>query len=500
MTSVQLGLTAFKKGMLTSSVASPVDFCDFDARRVRYEFLWGCGENNQYSTIRKFAHAYKSQYALYKYVRAIYSPVYRLGEFYKAHIFGGKLDLSAAEAGAIPILTDIESLRPAVAELWKWSQWGVNKDVLSWMGAVYGDVMLQVVDDVAKGRVYLDIMYPGKFADIDVDQYGAIKGYTIQEMRPDPRGRRQGDVTYTEIVGREGQNVVYSTFLNDKPYAWPENVDRTGQAQSEWVEPYGFVPMVHIQHNNVGLPWGWSEIQPAISKMHEADDLASLISDQVRKSVARTPWLLTGMRAPKSAVLEGSDATTAKPEPGREEDHWLFAPAGAEAKLMVSTLNLEHSLQHLVGVTQEIERDYPELSNITQIAGDASGRALRVARQPIVAKVIQRRASYDGGLADAMRMALSIGGMRGYEGYQGIGLESYGQGALDLSIGERAVFESDPLDQADVSIARWAAASQAVQAGVSLEGYLRSEGWTEQQIADLHIQEMNNDKADRSDN
>jgi hypothetical protein len=54
---------------------------------------------------------------------------------------------------------------------------------------------------------------------------------------------------------------------------------------AEWDYPYGFTPMVVFQHNNVGLDFGWSELFPGLSKFREVDDLASKLSDQIRKMV-----------------------------------------------------------------------------------------------------------------------------------------------------------------------------------------------------------------------
>ena len=482
------GLAAFREGMVISSIADPESFSDFDARRVRYEWLWSSHEQNQYRNVRRWATGYRTQFALYKHIRSIHSPTYRLGAFNQAHIFGGQLDHSAAELGAIPITTENEALRLAISELWKWSRWGVNKDILSLWGTVYGDVMLRVVDDVRHGRSYLEVMYPGEFAEIIKDPFGAVKGYTLQKQCENPNGA--GEVTYTEIVSRSGDLVVYETFLNGKPYAWPDNVDRTGTPMQTWSQPYTFVPLVHIMHNDVGLDWGWSEIQPAFSKIHEADDLASLISDHIRKNVATTPWLATGTK-PGDLSTSETAATTDRPAPGREELDIVYGPKDATLTPFVTDLDLEDSLAHLNGVLEELERDFPELSSdIHTASGDASGRALRVARQRVVAKVIQRRANYDAGLVQAMQMAIAIGGWREYEGYDGFNLDSYAKGDLSFSVADRPVFENDPLDDSEISAAFWTAATAAKGAGVPLESYLREAGWSDERIKELGIIEQ----------
>ena len=480
---LKLGLSAFREAYLTGPLLDSTDWSDRDARAVRYDILWAQYEQSSYRDVHNWATAYRKKYGLYKYIRPIYNPAYRLGEFWKTHLFGGLLDPDAGETGAIPIATDNDALRPAIATLWKYSQWGTRKDILSVRGTILGDAVIQIVDDVHRERVYLDLVHPGNLLNVELDTFGNVRAYTIVETRDNPNGA--GTVEYREVVSRSGQNVVYETFLNGRPYAWPENVDRSGTARAAWQEPYGFIPLVVIQHNNVGLEWGWSELHPIRAKCQEADDLASMISDQVRKHV-QPIWLMKGMKQ-VSLTTSGADATTDIPAPGREELNALWnLPTDAKAEAMIADLDFEQALAHLSSILAEIERDVPELSpDINTASGDASGRALRVARQPVTVKVQQRRANYDDALVRAHQMAIAIGGWRGYEGYRGFGLDSYAAGALDHHIADRPVFDEDPLDEIEVRAAFWKAAGEAGKAGVSLEAFLRDAGWSEDRIAGI---------------
>lgn len=482
------GLTAFATKYVTSKPIESEDWNSFAARGIRYDVLWSAFDSTNYQEVHNWANAYRTQYGLYKYVRPIYSPATRLGNFWRTHLFGGDLDIEAGPTGAIPIETDNEAVRAAIAELWKWSRWQSRKDILSVRGTILGDIAIQVVDDVSRGRVYLDLVHPGKLYDVSKDPFGNVKAYILSEEVPDPLKVRP-TATYTEKVYREGVNVIYETYRNEELFAWPKNVDRTGNAVSRWSEPYGFIPLIVIQHNDVGLDWGWSELHPLRAKMQEADDIASMLGDQIRKSV-NPIWLMRGMKE-TSLSLEDTDRSTDNPFPGREAVKAIWGGnKDTTAEAMVANLDFESVLLHIDSLLKEMERDIPELStDINNAGGDASGRALRIARQPVVAKVMQRRSNYDAGLVAAQQMAISIGGFRGYPEYSGFNLESYIKGDLDHNIMDRPVFEQDSMDEIEISTAQWAAAKAAMDVGIPLESYLKNIGWDELRIAELNITE-----------
>jgi hypothetical protein len=226
------GITAFKEAYLSAGLTDEKDFVDFDARRLRYELYWAFYENTAYRNIHAWATSYRQQQALYRYVRGIYNPAYRLGEFWKAHLWGGRLDPEAGDGqdtpSAIPIMTENEQLRPAIAQVWKWSNWQINKQITALHGSILGDVILQVVDDVARQKVYLQTVHPGILKDVEVDNFGNIKGYEIEETREHPLTGRAA--VYRETAQREGQSVVYKTYLDGAPYAWGDNELSNGRS------------------------------------------------------------------------------------------------------------------------------------------------------------------------------------------------------------------------------------------------------------------------------
>jgi hypothetical protein len=477
--------TAFRQSYLGNDWVDQ-DYTTFEARQMRYKILWAMYENSAYQALHRWTVKYKADYGLYRFVRAIYNPSNRLGEFWKSHLMGGRLDVvdgQAGEAGALPIQTTNESLRAPIATLWRWSNWQIKKDVLSLWGSVMGDVGVKIIDDPIREKVYLKLVHPGTIKAVDLDDWGNVKGYELEELRPDPRkGDSKIKVMYREVVTRLGDNVNYQTYLDDRLYAWDDSQGST------WSEPYGFVPMVMIQHNNVGLDYGMSELFPGLAKFREADDIASKLSDQIRKLVD-APWLMAGV---KQGELQTSTpaGTDANPQKGRETVPMIFSGPDAKAQPLVAPLDIASTSAYIVQILQGIEADYPEMTaDKNNATGDISGRALRINRAPAENKVQQRRPNYDDAIVRAHQMGIAIGGMRGYEGFEGFGLDSYASGDLDHQIADRPVFDKDPLDDIEKEAALWTAAQAAKNAGVPLPVFLKNAGWDEEKIAELEASE-----------
>jgi hypothetical protein len=470
---------------MTSDVAYPAAFESWDGRQARYDILWSMFENTAYRNLHAWSTKLKSDYGLYRHIRNIYNPANRLGIFWQTHLLGGALDAAAGDGSsvpsAIPIVTDNEAHRTAISQVWNWSNWDSRKDIYGLWGSVLGDVGLRVIDDPQRKKTYLSIVHPGTLSDVVFDEFGNVKGYTITETRPNPNRGVNGaeTVTYTEVADRDGDEVVYQTYLNDSLYAWMGD-------RAEWSEPYGFVPLVLTKHFDVGMEWGWAEIYPLLSKAREVDDQASKLDDQVRKLVD-APWLFAGVDKPKKDVTAtGKSASSDRPEPGREEIPAMYGPAGAMATPLVAPLDLTAVGANIDRLLGELERDLPELQNdIWSVGNDPSGRALRIARQRVEAKVRMRRPNYDSGMKRALQMALSIGGFRNYDGFSGFNLDSYREGDLEFSIGDRPVFASDPMDAIDESAALWSAAGSAGKAGMPLDLFLKTQGWSDENIAQV---------------
>ncbi|MBA2702709.1 MAG: hypothetical protein H0U60_02540, partial [Blastocatellia bacterium] len=259
----------------------------------------------------------------------------------------------------------------------------------------------------------------------------------------------------------------------------------------EWEAPYGFVPMVVVKHSGIGA-WGESEIEGNESKIRECDDLASLLHDYIRKAV-NAPMLLAGVQSPKDgSTPTARNANTSDTRVSaaydnlpnlREEVPLFYGPAGAQAIPMIASLDIAGSGARLDKMIEEFESDNPELKiDKLRVSGGLTGRALELAREPAEKKGGRLRGNYDNGLVRAQQMAIAIGGWRGYDGYQGFGLDSYAAGALDHTIGERDIFSTSQMDVLEQKAAFWKIVLDAGGAPVGSAAVLRDLGWDDAKI------------------
>jgi hypothetical protein len=472
---------------------------DFHARSARYNIFWSHVENNVYRQVHLWSELLKDTYDLYRYTRSIFSPAYRLVEFWSSHILGGSLDPLAgdgvARPSALPIVTENEAIRAPIAQVWRDSNWQAKKEIWTRFGAAMGDSAVMVVDDPAKQKVQLRVIDPRTLRDVTRDAFGNVIAYILEERKPDPESRSVSGLPayaiYTEACERIGETIRYSTFRDGRPYDWREYPDGDPRAGTmvEWTEDYGFVPLVFVQHRDVGLGWGWSELQPSLSKLHELDDMASKLDDWVRLAVD-CPWLFTGVVAPgrsgpmgvtadNELMVGGDDDGAPK---GRERIPILYANAAdARAQALVAPLDVGAVSAHVASLLDELHADHPELV-ADNVGANASGEARKVAREKVEATVVQRRSGYDDAMVRAHQMAISIGAQKSYPGFQGFTPESYGRGELDHSVGARNVFSVDQEAQTRETLARAQVVQMLTVAGISRESAMRQAGWSEAEI------------------
>lgn len=512
------GIGAFRRAFLHPETSPHISGAEWDAwgrwdaRRLRYQINWGLYCNDAFwDEVHRWSMSLKSRNGLYTYIRPNFNPIARLVEFHATHLVGGTLDRDAGDGSqiksALPIETKSNAVRLGLSHLWRDSRWAIEKDVWARKGAALGDIALKGCDDPHRQCVGMEIVDPGALKWIDRDRKtGRVYSYLLEEIRYDPRKPRPGtlsptvdpaslrnSVTYNEEAWIDGSEVVYRTYLNGGLFDWRCRPDGTpigtaSDAEPEWRVPYAFIPLVVTQHLPVGLQWGLAEGHTVVSKILELADVGSNLGDYIRR-VLNDAVVISGVQTPKDDVKTtgGDDPTIGNPQPGRTKRRMLYlTDPNAKVQHLTQDLDVPGVSGHLQMLRDDVNEDYPELDMDLWKTGDPSGRALRTARQRAESKVQQRRSSYDESLVLMQRMCLAIGGLRGYEGYIGLGTEDpFRDPKIEHSIAHRPVFAPDPMDDLEEGTAFWTMVNSAVQAGMPLEVILRREGWPEADIAEV---------------
>lgn len=394
------------------------------ARLFRYGHYEHYYHNTIYSALEKSAALHRSREKLYKHIRAIYNPVARQNDLLVSLIYAGALDLETLTGGAIPLWFDNPAAARALRRVLMDSRFASLKSLYVRFGALYGDVGLKIVDELERGRVWIEVIHPALVREIAIDSGGEVEAVTLEYSRADADGQ---PYTYTEIIDRER----FRTFKNGAPHAFHADLD--GRRVAAWANPYGFVPFVLAGHKPVGGVWSMNAFGHALRKIDEINDLASLLNDQVRKSV-NTMWYFAGVRGAGElvAAVDDKDALPA-----------IYAPPDSQPHALIADAPLADALNALRELLAEVERDMPELAlqRIRENRGELSAPGVRAAFSDAIGRVSDMRAGYDGALARALRMAVAVGGWRGYAGFESFSLLSEERGDLALMIRDRPVID-----------------------------------------------------------
>lgn len=483
MTAFRAGVSAYREESML-----PIEELGWDtyqARVIRYYNADRYYNNIAYKNILELAsHAYRRKIDsnLYKFIRGIYNPVYRLVEMYVAKVYGGALDFQDLSGGAIPITMADKTLQNAIRQLWLWSNWRSQKSLYVRYGSKFGDVALKIVDELDKEKVRIEVLHPSTIREAEFDGVGNVIRAVIEYQCTEPAAaplrpgaaniQAEKTYTYTEIIDKEQ----FQFFKDQK--AWDYINNSAAGEFAAYANPYGFVPLVTVQHRDEGLRWGANAYQTSLDKIDEINDSASLLNDQIRK-VINPAWYFAGVQK-ADQISSSSDS--------RDKIPALYGPADSQPHPLVADINIADAGANIDRLLGELERDMPELAlyRLRDANRQISGVAVRSMFGDAVDKFIEAQGNYDDGLIRAQQMAVSIGGFRKYAGFQSYTLDSYDRGDLTHYIETRPVFEDQLTIQERLGF--------LVQTGAPAKGI-----WQELQIPEETIDAWEKEKQDNQD-
>lgn len=421
-----------------------------EQRRQAYALLWSYYQNSAFEEIERWA-AYRRRHLLYRHTRPIYNPAARLVDYYAGSVYDGDWPATpealTARSSAIPFsVTTSPAVLAAVSQIFRASNWQQNNRQMVRHGAALGDAMIVIVDDTRRRRVYLDLVWPGHVADLQLDPAGNVVAYALEYDALDAHG-----MTYT--YRREVDRAEIATYKDGEPTGYDDLPER-------YPNPYGFTPAAWIRHNLSGSEHGRPAIR-SIGKIDELNSLAAHAIDQGHR-VLGAPILIAGLKT--SPISTKGPTTTSANAEQREDLKFITSP---EPGATVETLQMDagETINHIDHMLAEIERDHPELGffdqmrGMTQITGPAADRMFGDVR----VRLREARASYDLQTIKALQMGIAIAGWRANRGDWGttaslpanrlaflpFGLQSYAAGDLEMAIRDRPLMPATEADEID---------------------------------------------------
>jgi hypothetical protein len=414
----------------------------YQSLQERYLYLWHLYKNSVFDGVEQWA-VYRAQYGLYRHIRPVYNPTKRLVNFYAGMVYPGVLSTDGAGLPdgtplAIPLAKDIdEALRDAIGQLWQWSNWQVGKSLMVRYGAALGDVLVEVVDEVDRGKVTFDIIWPGLVTELTLDGSGNVKEYAIEYEAQDTIN---GPLYhYKRLVNSR----TIAEFKNDSLFEYVEGVP------AERPNPYGFAPAVWCKHTDDGGDHGEPAIRN-ISKIDELNEMASHAHDRAH-AVLSSPMVISGKNISQAFVdsldtKRGPTSDQTRPSAGRESVRVLKAEEnGGVSAVQLPEGEMLHYIEKLL---EEIEADHPELTMFETLRemSQITGPAAEILVGDAYALITDARAGYDVQTVKLMQMGLAVAGWRLNTGAWGndlssqqetfapFDLESYRRGDLDFEI------------------------------------------------------------------
>lgn len=494
-TAFRAGLAAWRGIVNQGTVPLKVDLLDLPTYTQRYAYF----ANSVFSDRNLWRSLYERA-GMYHGARPVYNPVRRAVDFYVGKVWpGGSSEDGAAlpdgVQASVPLAKDMQpALVAAVGQLLQWSNFQELKDQIVTWGAALGDLLIEIDDDVAGGKVRFTPYWPDDVLYLR-QEAGALKEYILEYRARDDDGS-------IYVYRKEVDKFAIRTYRDGYLHSY-------NGAPPEYPNPYPFVAARWIRHKHVGADRG---VPAAAGTYHKIDHLMSLAShvhDQIHRTVEGAMVIVTPpgtkIQPIAGAVVDPTNPDTWKRDPG--EALMLQAPTGTTVLPLIQPLALSEALALIQDLQAEIEADLPvlkvyeQIRSVSSLTGPAIERMVGDAAGPLYAA----QAQYDQGLVSLLQMGIAIAGWRyqqrsapppegvavnGWaadtvqqQRYAGFGLDSYDAGRLNIVLMPRPLLPPTLEDNTTSKQLRYAALKSATDAGLPLGAAMRDLGFTDDQVA-----------------
>jgi hypothetical protein len=399
--------------------------------------------------------------------RPLRNPAHAVVEFYAATLWGD------AE-----VTCDDPFVLDAAKRVLEWSNWGALRQRIARLLALYGDLWVKVAtrqDGDAVRRVFLQVIEPTQVANFAEDERGFLTEVVLEAPADDP------DYLIVEHWEKPAGIVTWHLVRRDRRSEQGPIVRRATVMDLG----FDFIPIVHLRFRDIGEPRGIGAFTHALDMIDEANRMATRLVELMyrynrpdlvlRQTDTRDP-LGRPLPPPEIARRQSSDVF----EFGSERVTAL--PPGWDLQHVIPQVDWGSYLSALDAQLTAIERyALPELMyyRLSEM-GTASGRALRIALAPAIARLSEARHALDTGIARAVDMAVTIGAVHGLWS-----VPEWELGRARVRFTDRALLVDDefaPLEREQLAVA---IARAKRDLGLPLSEVLRDLGYDEARIQEL---------------
>jgi len=427
--------------------------------------------------------------------KGVRSPVFRLIEFYVAHLWPGPLDR------ALPIEFEdadnpfAENLETAIGKIWQWSNWAAKKQLAARKFALTGDLFLKaavkpgLMAEIDK-KVYIQVIEPSNVIELELDELGWITRIRIDiELTRRKEDGSMEPYTYVELWTLADGMRVWETRQSP---AYPEKQlgDPTTVLTLEEAGTAGFIPIVHAPFRDVGATRGINAFWSCIDKIDEADAIGSklhqmafrgentiwAVQQDVRDSQGRPLTPLTIRTADQNV------AATSTP-PNVQLGTEMFVVVNGSLQPLIPPLNYGEISQIVDKQVEEITRDLPELKFYDlQSSNQIATETLRLIMAPALARLLEARSNGERAISRVDAIALTMAQKTGIPGFEEGTIGTWELGSFHHVFKQREVWDLTAGEQAELQLKQAQALQAKVDAGIPFEIALEESGYSADDI------------------
>ena len=458
-------MSAMKSGMSTGLDVwknGPPD-PDMEAIRRRYTELELVASGQLFTNYATMTE-WKQDPRVYKGISLLWNHTSRVPNFYGMMVYQGRLSTEIDE-GAIPILpgehlqeTDVENLMSAMGVLYRRWNWQRAMKMRPRKAATLGDWPTELIDDIDRKFIYPRSVWPGYVTEVELDPVGNVESYTIEHMATEQDGDHEDTYRYKKVVTPDS----FEFFKDGKPFSYDG-------VPSSYKNPYGFAPMIWDRHLDNGIEdRGQSAFGATMQQLMNLNSLASHARDAQHKNFL-APVIVGGRMSPRSESridlklpkIVTQNSGEERGSAMAEQHHFIEAEPGVSLNL--PTIDIGDTLAWIQWMQEGILETHPEitffekLADSSQVTGPGADKVIL----PVRSLVEDARDALDPNTVHLFQMAISMAGYRvnseswggvlrnGREAFKPFNLNSYDEGKLDFTVGDRPVMPVSTLEEID---------------------------------------------------